>query len=427
MPSPLPETHPERRLIGPFTQVLTMEGLPLKGPLKDVQFPRMEDAGILLHGDRIEKLGPYASLREEALRMGAAETYLDEPSVAMPGLIDAHTHSCFAGSRARDYALRNSGSSYLEIAAQGGGIWDSVQQTRNASAAHLEGLLLERVHRFLESGITTLEVKSGYGLNVSEELKMLRVIRSAAEKTPMDLIPTCLAAHTIPRDFSGSASSYLEMLMEELLPALRDEQLTNRLDAFVEESAFTPAEIIPYLEAGRARGFEITVHADQFTTGGSQVAISCGALSADHLEASGPKEIEALASSPVVATALPGASLGLGCGFTPARALLDAGASLAIASDYNPGSAPMGDLLTQAAILGAFEKLSTAEVLAGITCRAAAALNLKDRGRILPGYKADLAVFSTTHFNEILYHQGQLRPSAVWKGGICLFDQNTPA
>ncbi len=404
-----------------------MEELPLKGPLKDAEFPKLEDAGMLLHGDRIEKLGPYRTLREEAHRLGAVETHLTEPSVVMPGLIDAHTHSCFAGSRARDYALRNSGSSYLEIAGQGGGIWDSVQQTRNASADLLETLLLERVSRFLVSGITTLEVKSGYGLSVSEELKMLRVIRSASEKTAMDLVPTCLAAHTLPRDFNGSRASYLEMLIKDLLPILREEQLTNRLDAFVEESAFTPAEITPYFKAGREQGFEITVHADQFTAGGSQVAISCGAVSADHLEASGPAEIAALAKSPVVATALPGASLGLGCGFTPARALLDAGACLAIASDYNPGSAPMGDLLTQAAILGAFEKLSNAEVLSGITYRAAAALSLKDRGRILPGYKADLAVFSTTHFNEILYHQGQLRPSAVWKGGACLLDQNTQA
>ena len=153
------------------------------------------------------------------------------------------------------------------------------------------------------------------------------------------------------------------------------------------------------------------------------MAIACGALSADHLEASGPKEIEALAKSEVVATALPGASIGLGCGFTPARALLDAGACLAIASDFNPGSAPMGDLLTQAAILGAFEKLSNAEVLAGVTYRAAAALGLSDRGRLLPGLKADLSVFSTDHFNEILYHQGQLRPSAVWKGGSCVMDK----
>jgi imidazolonepropionase len=338
-------------------------------------------------------------------------------SVGVPGFIDAHTHSCFAGTRARDYALRNSGSSYLEIAKAGGGIWDSVKQTRKATPAELEALLLKRIRRFLNSGITTLEVKSGYGLSVSEEIKMLRVIRSASEKTEMDLVSTCLAAHTCPKDFHGSNVEYLQLLEAELLPLLVKEGLTSRLDAFVEQSAFTPSEILPYLKKGKTMGFDLTLHADQFTTGGSAVAISCGALSADHLEASGPAEIQALAKSEVIATALPGASLGLGCGFTPSRALLDAGACLAIASDYNPGSAPMGDLLTQAALLGTFEKLSNAEVLAGITFRAAAALGLHDRGRLVKGYKADIAVFQTEHYNEVLYHQGQLRPVQVLKNG----------
>jgi len=420
-----PPTGPERYLLGPFKQVLTMEDLPLKGPLRDSQLPLLEDAGIVLHGGLIERIGPYATLRADCPRAEVTEFHISEPSVALPGFIDAHTHSCFAGSRSRDYALRNSGSSYLEIAQSGGGIWDSVQQTRAASPQTLETLLLQRIDRFLSAGITTLEVKSGYGLSIPSELKMLRVIKAASQKTVMDLIPTCLAAHTLPRDFDGSPTAYLEMLIETLFPRLLEEQLTNRLDAFVEESAFTLAEIIPYLSAGKALGFDLTVHADQFTTGGSEAAILCGALSADHLEASTKKEVNALAQSDVVATALPGASLGLGCGFTPARALLDAGACLAIASDYNPGSAPMGDLLTQASILGAFEKLSNAEVLSGITFRAGAALKKTDRGRLLPGFKADLTIFPAGHFNEILYHQGQLRPSAVWKGGTCVVDKNT--
>ena len=419
-----PPTSPERYLLGPFKQVLTMEDLPLKGPLRDSQLPLLEDAGILLRGDLIERIGPYATLKAEALKAGVMEFHISEPSVALPGFIDAHTHSCFAGSRSRVYALRNSGSSYLEIAQSGGGIWDSVQQTRAASPETLETLLLQRIDRFLSAGITTLEVKSGYGLNIPSELKMLRVIKAASQKTAMDLIPTCLAAHTLPRDFDGSRTAYLEMLIETLFPRLLEEGLTHRLDAFVEESAFTPAEIIPYLSAGKALGYDLTVHADQFTTGGSEVAIRCGAFSADHLEASTKKEVNALAQSEVVATALPGASLGLGCGFTPARALLDAGACLAIASDYNPGSAPMGDLLTQASILGAFEKLSNTEVLSGITFRAGAALGKTDRGRLLPGFKADLTVFPAGLFNEILYHQGQLRPSSVWKGGTCVVDKN---
>ena len=420
-----PQTDPvvPIRLIGPFSQLLTLEALPLKGSLQDTQLVVKENFGILVRGAEILKTGPFEQLAKAAKSDKIQIAELPAKSVGLPGFVDAHTHSCFAGSRARDYALRNSGSSYLEIAQAGGGIWDTVQQTRKASAEVLETSLLERIARFLERGITTLEVKSGYGLNVPQELKMLRVIHSASEKTDMDLVPTCLAAHMCPKDFVGSASEYLKMIETELLPILVAESLTSRLDAFVEQSAFTRADILPYLRKGKEMGFDITLHADQFTAGGSAVAIACGALSADHLEASGPVEIEALAKSDLIATALPGASLGLGCGFTPARALLDAGACLAIASDYNPGSAPMGDLLAQAAILGAFEKLSNAEVLAGITFRAAAALGLKDRGRLVAGQKADIAVFQTEHYNEILYHQGQLRPVQVIKNGKFLLPQ----
>ena len=168
-------------------------------------------------------------------------------------------------------------------------------------------------------------------------------------------------------------------------------------------------------------GFQLTIHADQFSTGGSEVAVALGALSADHLEASTDKEIKLLSESAVISMALPGASLGLGCGFTPARKILDAGGSLAIASDHNPGSAPMGDLLTQACILGAFEKLSNAEVLAGITFRAAAALDLQDRGMLKQGCLADFSIFFTPHFSEILYHQGSLKPNRVWKNGKQVF------
>jgi imidazolonepropionase len=171
------------------------------------------------------------------------------------------------------------------------------------------------------------------------------------------------------------------------------------------------------LQSAKELGFDITIHADQFTTGGSEVALQYGAISADHLEASEDKEIEALANSNTIAVALPGASVGLGCAFAPARKIIDKGGALAIASDWNPGSAPMGDLVCQASILATFEKLTTAEVLAGITFRAAAALNLFDRGRIIAGNKADFILYSTTDYRDILYYQGSLRPSKIWKSG----------
>ena len=404
-----------------------MSGLPLKGALADSDLPVLEDAGILLHGERILELGAYGDLEKKAAELGAGRWNPGPEVIALPGLIDCHTHTCYAGTRARDYALRNSGKTYLEIARAGGGIWDTVTQTRQAHPDELRRLLAERCARFLADGVTTLEVKSGYGLSVAEELKMLRVIRDAGPEVTQDLVPTCLAAHMLPKDFEGSPTEYLALLLEELLPVVLKEGLAGRVDAFVEASAFGGEEILPYLNQAREMGFDITVHADQFSTGGSAVAIASGAVSADHLEASGPEEILALAGSPVIATALPGASLGLGCGYTPARALLDAGAALAIASDYNPGSAPMGDLVAQAAILGAAEKLTNAEVWAGITCRAAAALRLADRGRLEPGLLADLTLYRTPHFNEILYRQGRLKPAWVWKNGQCVYGKRDMA
>lgn len=410
------------KLIGPLKQIVTMTGLPLKGPLSDEQLIVLEDAGILLEGDKIKSVSKFDELKAEFKEAELHELKGDH--TCLPGFIDAHTHICFGGSRANDYAMRNAGKTYLEIAKAGGGIWDTVTQTRKASKAELTKNTKKRATRHLRNGVTTLEVKSGYGLSVKEELKMLYAIKEANEAIPADLITTCLAAHMVPKDYKGSAETYLEEISTELFPILKTENLTHRIDAFIEESAFSASQIAPYFEKAKQMGFDITVHADQFSTSGSKVAVAFEAISADHLEASTDEEIALLAKSDVIATALPGASIGLGCAFTPARKLLDAGGALAIASDHNPGSAPMGDLLTQAAILGTFEKLSNAEVLAGVTFRAAAALKLEDRGRLEEGLLADFSLFHTGNYQEILYNQGNLKPCIVWKKGALVFDKH---
>lgn len=406
-------------LIGPFTQVLPMTGLPLKGALGDEQLNIIENGGILVSEGKIEKVGLFEDLKSETDSIQRVE----EEQVCLPGFVDAHTHICFGGTRARDYAMRNAGVSYLEIAKAGGGIWDTVTQTRKASQEELIQGILQRSQKHIQNGITTIEVKSGYGLSVEQELKMLRAIKQANEKTEADLVATCLAAHIKPKDWNGD-NTYLEEMMTTLFPIIKSENLASRVDAFVEESAFSPEEIAPYFQKAKEMGFDITVHADQFTPGGSEVAIRFGALSADHLEASTEKEIQLLAKSDVISMALPGASMGLGCDYTPARKILDAGGALAIASDHNPGSAPMGDLLTQASILGTFEKLSNTEVLAGITFRASAALKQTDRGVLQTGAQADFVTFPTNNYQEITYHQGQLKPNAVWKNGKQVFKKD---
>ncbi|MDN5217221.1 imidazolonepropionase [Fulvivirgaceae bacterium BMA12] len=406
------------KLVGPFKQLLTFAELPHKGPLNDEKMPVIDNAGILLRGNKIEAVGVFDDLVEDWKIRDVDIEELQGAVVGMPGLIDAHTHICYGGSRADDYAMRNAGKSYLEIARAGGGIWRSVQQTRNASDEELAEGLTSRAIDHIRKGITTIEVKSGYGLSVEAEVRMLEIIKKVDQVLQVDLVPTCLAAHTLPKDFDGDHRAYLKYLIRELFPILKKDRLTDRIDIFVEETAFNYEPAKDYLLAAKEAGFDITVHADQFTAGGSRLAIEVGAISADHLEASEKNEIDLLAQSDTVAIALPGASLGLGMGFTPARKILDAGGSLAIASDWNPGSAPMGDLLMQAAVLGVYEKLSTAEVLAAITTRAARALNLTDRGSLEPGMLGDFVGFSCEHYKEILYNQGALKPRWTWKNGV---------
>ena len=403
------------KLIGPFKQVVTLANLPLRGKLSDEQLEIIVDGGILINEKTIQKIGNFETLKSE--NQNIEIEYVEDEQIVLPAFVDSHTHICFGGNRANDFAMRNAGKTYLEIAESGGGIWSSVQHTRNASEEELLTTLLERIDFLISLGITTIEVKSGYGLDVENELKMLRMIKKAQEQTKATLVPTCLSAHLKPRDFEGRNEDYLNYILTEILPKVKEENLAKRVDIFIEKSAFQPEESKAFLLKTKDLGFEITVHADQFTPGSSRIAVEVGAKSADHLEATIDEDIEFLAQSETVATALPGASLGLGEKFTPARKLLDAGAIVAIASDWNPGSAPMGNLITQASILATFEKLTIAEVLAGMTFRSAFALGLEDRGQLKSGLKADFVTYKTNNFQNVLYNQGSLKADRVYIDG----------
>jgi imidazolonepropionase len=399
-------------LIGPFSQIITLKGLPLKGVLQDDQLHIIPNGGVVVDDGIILAVGDYTKLKVQF--PDAAIEHIDYPAVLLPGFVDCHTHICFAGSRAQDYALKLQGKTYLDIARQGGGIRRTVGFTRAATEDELIKSLVERANRHFNEGVTTIEVKSGYGLSVGDELKMLRAIKKADQQCSPNLIPTCLAAHTIPMEYDGRSSEYLSIIMQDLLPVVKKENLANRVDIFIEETAFSLEEARDYLTYAKALGFRLTVHADQFTPGGAKLAAEMGALSADHLEASGKEDIALLANSETTAVVLPGASLGLGIPFAPARSLLDAGCCVAIASDWNPGSAPMGDLLLQASVLSVYEKLSFAETIAGLTFRAAYALGLSDRGMLEKGQLAHMICFPTNDYREILYHQGKMKPFAVW-------------
>ena len=388
-------------LIGPFTQLLTMDNLPERGKLSDEQLEIIPDAGILHQEGRILAVGNFERLRRD--NPDAEIEFFEGDFVCLPGMIDVHTHICWAGSRANDYAMRLAGKTYLEIAEAGGGIWSTVMKTREASVEELAELTFERAEKLYQQGVTTIEVKSGYGLSVDDEIKMLKAIQLANQKTSAELIPTCLAAHIKPKDFPGNEQEYLQYIIENLLPEVKKQNLANRVDIFVEKGAFSVSNAKHYLSEAKKMGFDLVIHGDQFSSGCASLAAEIQAISIDHLEYADESEIEILAKSNVIPVVLPGASIGLGEKFAPARKLLDAGCSLVIASDWNPGSAPMGNLLIQAAILGAYEKLSMAETWAALTCRAARALKRNDIGVLKKGNKADFIVFETEDFREILY------------------------
>ncbi|WP_312767338.1 imidazolonepropionase [Epilithonimonas sp.] len=403
------------KLIGPFKQIITLNNLPLKGKLSDESLEIIANGGILTENGKLLEVNDFDILKQKF--PDSEIDFIDNEQIALPAFVDAHTHICFGGNRANDFAMRNAGRTYLQIAESGGGIWSSVKHTRAASEEDLVGGILERVNRLIKQGITTIEIKSGYGLNIDEELKMLRAIKKAQTQTKATLVPTCLSAHLKPRDFKGTSEEYLNYIVNEILPKVKEENLADRVDIFIEKSAFQPEESKNFLLKAKQLGFQITVHADQFTPGSSRIAVEVGAKSADHLEATFDEDIEFLANSNTVAIALPGASLGLGEPFSPARKILDGGGILAIASDWNPGSAPMGNLVTQAAILATYQKLTTAEVLSAITFRAAFALGLEDRGVLSEGKKADFITYETDNFQNILYQQGSLPPSQVYING----------
>lgn len=388
-----------------------MVNLPERGAISDNSLEIIDDGGVVIEDGKIIEVGDFLSLSKNDLDVREI-TY---PCVLLPGFIDSHTHVCHYGNRSDEYAKRNSGISYQQILEEGGGIHNTMNSTSNSTDEQLTDDTLNRLKRHFQEGVLTCEVKSGYAPNLEDEVRMLRIINEIDSSNDIDLIPTCLAAHVTPKIYESS-KKYLDSIVNDLLPIIKEENLSNRVDIFIEEKAFSITEASNFLEKIKS-DFYITAHANQFTSGGLKVGVDNGAVSVDHLEVITDQEIDYLSKSDTTGVVLPGCSLGLGIPFAPARKLLDNNCKVSIASDWNPGSAPMGDLLMQASLLGSTEKLSNAEVLAGITCRAANALSLEDRGSLENGKIADMIGFKTNDFRDILYNQGKLKPSFICKRG----------
>ena len=388
-----------------------MSNLPLKGAITDEKLEIIENGGVIIDGDKILEVGKFSDLVKKEKNIFE----IDFQSVLVPGFIDCHTHICHYGSRSEEYSKRNAGMSYQQILSEGGGIHNTMTATENASDEELERVTVSRLDRHFNEGVLTCEIKSGYGPDLDQEVRLLNIINKINKNHAMGIIPTCLAAHVTPKIYNSS-SEYLEKIIEELIPVLEKKKLTNRIDIFIEEKAFSVSESFDYLSQLKNK-FDITVHANQFSSGGVKVGVDCGAKSVDHLEVIDDNEIRYLSNSNTSAVVLPGCSLGLGIPFAPARKLLDRNCKLSIATDWNPGSAPMGDLLQQSSLLGSIEKLSSAEVFSAITYRSADALGLNDRGKIEKDKLADFIGFKTDDYRDILYNQGKLKPSFICKRG----------
>lgn len=370
---------------------------------------RLENAALVWSDDTIEWVGPEADLPEE---YNNGPTRDAGECLVIPGLVDCHTHLAFAGWRADEFAMRLEGTSYQEIAKEGGGILDTVRKTRTAS----EDDLYNRSRSFLRSmaqlGVTTVEAKSGYGLTVADELKQLRVYRRLQEAHPLRIVPTLLGAHAVPPEYEDNRTSYLELLREELIPHVADKNLAEFCDVFVEEGAFTTAEAQELFETARRHGLTPKLHADQLSdTGGAALAAEVSAASADHLEHASADGIAAMAESGVVAVSLPLATLYLDENPFPAAAFREAGVPIAVATDFNPGTAPSYHLPFAMTLAYTLQRMTPAQALAGATRHAAAALNRADQiGSLVPGLQADFVLLDAPSLNHWLYH---LRPNAT--------------
>ena len=380
----------------------------------------VEDAQVLLEQGRIVWIGHGSE--EVPSSHGAVRHHLDCGGRAvLPALVECHTHLVFGGDRADEFGLRSSGVSYEEIAKRGGGIRSTVRATRAASLDELVEAALPRVDAMLERGVTCVEVKSGYGLDLETELRMLRAARRLSELRPVRIVGTFLGAHTVPPEFHDRREAYLDRVCEEMIPAVAAEGLAAFCDVFCERGVFSVEESRRVLETGAKHGLVPKVHAEQLHhTGGTALGVALGAASVDHLERVTDDDVRLLArSGRTTAVLLPGATLYLGMDvWAPARKLLDAGVDVALSTDCNPGSCMCDDLPLMTTLGCTRLSMSPAEALRGVTLSAARALGLgAERGSIRVGKAADLLVVGAEHEQQIPYRFGRVRPFAVVSGG----------
>jgi imidazolonepropionase len=416
----------EDLLITGASQVLTLRGsIPRRGnSLSNLGI--VKDGAVFVREGRIAAVGKRAKIeaRKDARH---AEKIDVSGRVVLPGFVDSHTHLIHAASRSEEYELKIQGASYEEIARKGGGILNSVKKLRAASASALKSRALAALEEFAAYGTTTVEAKSGYGLDVASELKILRLQQELNGEQPLEIVSTFLGAHVVPAEYRGKPDGterYIALLLKQLLPEVVNEKLAEFCDVFCDRGAFTKKESQRILSEAEAHGLALRLHAEQLSrTGATLLGVELGAASCDHLEQVNAADIRALAQSQTVATLLPGCDFHLGWkNYAPARKLIDAGAIVALATDYNPGTCPTVSMPMVLSIACSQLRMSPAEAIAAATINAAYALRRESRlGSIEKGKQADIAVFEVEDYREIPYYFGMHRCWMTIKNGQIIY------
>ncbi len=377
----------------------------------------LSEHSILVENGIIKDIIPNSSLS----KISADKTVDLEDLIVLPGLIECHTHAAYAGSRADEFLLRLKGATYEDIAKNGGGISSTMQAVRNSSFEELVKLLKPRVAHFISQGVTTLEIKSGYGLSYYDEIKLLQVINYFRTNSSIEIIPTFLGAHTFPPEYKNDHKQYLDLITNELLPYIIKNKLADQVDAFCEKTAFSADEVDKIFTKAKKLGYKLRLHTDQFNSiGGLDVALRHKALSVDHLEVIPDEEIPKLSKSETVAVLLPGVSFFLDYDYAPARKLIENNAIVALSTDYNPGSSHIPNLHIIMQLAALKMKMSVEEIISAVTVNAAKAVDKNElAGSIEIGKQADFAVFAAKEYSEIIYNIGiNLNKYTIKKGEI---------
>jgi imidazolonepropionase len=375
----------------------------------------IRDGAVLIRDGKIDSVGPSSEIEKKSRD---AEIVDAGGRVVLPGFVDAHTHLVFAGNRLDDFERRARGETYEQIAKAGGGIWSTVEKTRAAGSEELFARARTHAEWFLRSGTTTVEAKSGYGLTVRDELKMLRVMRQLSERGPLEIVPTFLGAHAVPRD--ATPNEYVELVIDEMLPQIAREKLAEFCDVFCERDYFDIEQSKRILTAARKLGLRLRIHADQLTnSGGAKLAAELKAATADHLEKTDQQGIAAMKSAGVQPVLLPGSVYALGSsGYPRAREMIQAGLGVVLATDFNPGSSPTASMPMILSLACTQMKMSPAEAVTASTINAAHSLNRGDKiGSLEPGKLANFSIFDCEDYRELAYWFGNSQTHSVYVKG----------